>query len=239
MRFKDKCAIVTGAARGIGRAAALLFAQEGAQLVACDMNEEGLKALEEALGQSAATHLFRACDVSDEEAARALVRDAISQFGKVDILINNAGIYRDQLKPFVEQSSALWRRKMEVNVLGMMYLTQEVLPGMMNRRYGKIVNVASVAGVYGLRNMVDYSATKGAQISFSMALAREMGPYGIHVNAVSPGNINTYAESPGLSYFGRSGTAEECANVIAFLASDDASYVSGQNYIVDGCRKTL
>ena len=203
MRFENKCAIVTGAGRGIGHAVALIFAREGAQLVAADINGESLTELEKELKAIGGEYRLAVCDISDEEAARRLGREAIEAFGKVDILVNNAGIYRDQLMPFVEQSSQLWRRKMEINVLGMMYLTQEVLPQMIERRYGKIVNIASVAGVYGLRNMVDYSATKGAQIAFSQALAKEVGPYEINVNAVSPGNINTYAESPQLSYFGR------------------------------------
>lgn len=239
MRFDGKCAIVTGAGRGIGMATALLLAKEGASVVAVDVSEAGLAELEAQLRALHADYRLAACDVSDERAVRMMAAEAIACYGKVDILVNNAGIYRDQLMPFVEQSSALWRRKMEINVLGMMDLTQAVLPQMIERRYGKIINVASVAGVYGLSNMVDYSATKGAQISFSLALAKEVGPYEINVNAVSPGNINTYGESPQLSYFGRSGTAEECANVIAFLASDEAHYVSGQNYVVDGCRKTL
>ena len=160
-------------------------------------------------------------------------------FGGIDILVNNAGIFRAHYQPFKDQISAYWKQKIEINILGTMYCTHAVMPGMMERRYGRIINVSSVAGVYGLRNMVDYSMTKGAVIAFTKALAKELGPSNITVNAVAPGNISTYSELPELSFLGRSGTAEECANVITFLASDEASFVSGQNYQVDGCRRTM
>ena len=113
------------------------------------------------------------------------------------------------------------------------------VPYMIAQRSGRIVNLASVAGIYGIRDMVDYSLTKGAILSFTTGLAREVGEYNITVNAVSPGNINTYGNLPELSYMNRSGTPEECANVIAFLASDEASFVSGSNYVVDGSRKKI
>ena len=120
-------------------------------------------------------------------------------------------------------------------------MTSAVLPGMYSRGYGKIVNVGSVAATYGIINMVDYSMTKGAVVSFTAGLAREAIQHGVYVNCVSPGNIAStdVNNQPALAYIGRSGSPEECANVILFLASDDASYVSGVNYIVDGCRKKI
>lgn len=239
MDFSGKTALITGAGRGIGEACALQLARGGAQIVANDLKAENLQELCQKLDQMNAAYLACPCDVADEAAVRAMVAKAIETFGKIDILVNNAGIFRAHYQPFKDQISAYWKQKIEINILGTMYCTHAVMPGMMERRYGRIINVSSVAGVYGLRNMVDYSMTKGAVIAFTKALAKELGPSNITVNAVAPGNISTYSELPELSFLGRSGTAEECANVITFLASDEASFVSGQNYQVDGCRRTM
>ena len=239
MDFSGKTALITGAGRGIGEACALQLALGGAQIVVNDLKAENLQELCQKLDQMNAAYLACPCDVADEAAVRAMVAKAIETFGKIDILVNNAGIFRAHYQPFKDQISAYWKQKIEINILGTMYCTHAVMPGMMERRYGRIINVSSVAGVYGLRNMVDYSMTKGAVIAFTKALAKELGPSNITVNAVAPGNISTYSELPELSFLGRSGTAEECANVITFLASDEASFVSGQNYQVDGCRRTM
>ena len=239
MVFSGKTALITGAGRGIGEACALQLARGGAQIVVNDLKAENLQELCQKLDQMNAAYLACPCDVADEAAVRAMVAKAIETFGKIDILVNNAGIFRAHYQPFKDQISAYWKQKIEINILGTMYCTHAVMPGMMERRYGRIINVSSVAGVYGLRNMVDYSMTKGAVIAFTKALAKELGPSNITVNAVAPGNISTYSELPELSFLGRSGTAEECANVITFLASDEASFVSGQNYQVDGCRRTM
>lgn len=239
MDFSGKTALITGAGRGIGEACALQLARGGAQIVVNDLKAENLQELCQKLDQMNAAYLACPCDVADEVAVRAMVAKAIETFGKIDILVNNAGIFRAHYQPFKDQISAYWKQKIEINILGTMYCTHAVMPGMMERRYGRIINVSSVAGVYGLRNMVDYSMTKGAVIAFTKALAKELGPSNITVNAVAPGNISTYSELPELSFLGRSGTAEECANVITFLASDEASFVSGQNYQVDGCRRTM
>lgn len=239
MDFSGKTALITGAGRGIGEACALQLARGGAQIVANDLKAENLQEICQKLDQMNAAYLACPCDVADEAAVRAMVAKAIETFGKIDILVNNAGIFRAHYQPFKDQISAYWKQKIEINILGTMYCTHAVMPGMMERRYGRIINVSSVAGVYGLRNMVDYSMTKGAVIAFTKALAKELGPSNITVNAVAPGNISTYSELPELSFLGRSGTAEECANVITFLASDEASFVSGQNYQVDGCRRTM
>ena len=239
MDFSGKTALITGAGRGIGEACALQLARGGAQIVVNDLKAENLQELCQKLDQMNAAYLACPCDVADEAAVRAMVAKAIETFGKIDILVNNAGIFRAHYQPFKDQISAYWKQKIEINILGTMYCTHAVMPGMMERRYGRIINVSSVAGVYGLRNMVDYSMTKGAVIAFTKALAKELGPSNITVNAVAPGNISTYSELPELSFLGRSGTAEECANVITFWASDEASFVSGQNYQVDGCRRTM
>ena len=239
MDFSGKTALITGAGRGIGEACELQLARGGAQIVVNDLKAENLQELCQKLDQMNAAYLACPCDVADEAAVRAMVAKAIETFGKIDILVNNAGIFRAHYQPFKDQISAYWKQKIEINILGTMYCTHAVMPGMMERRYGRIINVSSVAGVYGLRNMVDYSMTKGAVIAFTKALAKELGPSNITVNAVAPGNISTYSELPELSFLGRSGTAEECANVITFLASDEASFVSGQNYQVDGCRRTM
>ena len=159
---------------------------------------------------------------------------------QVDLLVNNAGIYRAHCVPFAESESAFWRDKIEVNILGTMYFTRALLPGMLRRHYGRIINLASVAGVYGIANMADYSMTKGAIIGFTHALAKEVTSQGVLVNAVSPGSIDDDpASMPVHSFMGRAGSFAECAEVICFLASDAASYVAGQNYIVDGCRRKM
>ena len=142
----------------------------------------------------------------------------------------------------MQSISAEWKKKIEVNILGTMYCVSAVLPHMIKNHYGRIVNIGSVAGSYGIANMADYSMTKGGVIAFTKALAKETAPYGITVNTVSPGSINVTEEEnvmPEHSFMGRAGTPEECASVVVFLSSDEASYVSGQDYRVDGCRKKM
>jgi len=239
MDFKNRTVIITGAARGIGRATAELFAEHQANVVITDINEEALLAFEKDLTAKGVKVLARVCDVREEALVHAVVQQTIETFGKIDVLVNNAGIYLNDMGAFAESKSEQWKMKIESNILGTMYFTHAVLPSMMEHQYGRIVNLGSVAGVYGLRNMVDYSMTKGGVIAFSRALSKEVGSYGITVNAVSPGNIHETNEFPEMAFLNRSGTPRECANLICFLASDDASYISGQNYQVDGSRKTM
>lgn len=236
MNFAGKVALVTGATKGIGKAVTDIFIRQGGTVIAVGLNGSALEALKEEYGEKLLSYQ---CDVADEQAVRDLVKAAIDKTGRIDILINNAGIYMEDKAPFVQQNSSIWKKKIDINILGTLYMTHAVLPHMIAQRGGRIVNVASVAGIYGIRDMVDYSLTKGAILSFTTSLAREVGEYNITVNAVSPGNINTYNDLPELSYMNRSGTPEECANVIAFLASDEASFVSGSNYVVDGSRKKI
>ena len=237
MDFKGKTAFVTGAAKGIGRATAIGFAKGGANLILADIADltEAYEQVKE-INENVMKINF---DVSDEAAARSAVAEALEKFGRIDILVNNAGIF--PLSEFISSSSEQWKKVIDINVLGTMYLSHAVLPSMLENGYGRIVNVGSVAGVYGLSWFVDYSASKGAVISFTKALAKAVSGKGVTVNCVSPGSVAENGSDivKDFSFVGRAGSYEEIANVILFVASDAASYVSGQNYLVDGCRKQM
>ena len=166
MNFNDKTVLITGAAVGIGRAVAIKFAQGGANLVLTDINIKELESVKEEIETYTKNVLTIQCDVSDEERVYATVKEAESVFGKIDILINNAALWRCWA-PFTDTSSDEWRKFIDVNVMGVVYCTKAVLPKMLENSYGRIVNVASVAGVYGNANMVHYSATKGALIAMT------------------------------------------------------------------------
>lgn len=243
MKFTDKTALITGAAVGIGRAAAIKFAQNGANLILVDIDKEKLEDIKKEIETYTKNVLIFQCDVSDEERVYAAVKEAESVFGKIDILINNAALWRCWAS-FADTPTDEWRKFIDVNIMGVVYCTKSVLPKMLENGYGRIINVSSVAGVYGNANMVHYSATKGALISMTKALAKEVTDKGVLVNSISPGSVSPsengdmdYYEKSELSFMGRTGTDMENANLICFLASDEASYISGQNIQIDGCRK--
>lgn len=243
MNFKNRTALVTGAAAGIGRATAIKLAQNGANLVLIDINRERLESVKAEIEEYTEKVWVFDCDVSYEEKVYDVVKEAESIFGKIDILINNAGLWRCWAS-FLDTPTEQWRKFINTNIMGVVYFTKAVLPKMLENRYGRIINISSVAGVYGNANMVHYSATKGAIISFTKALAKEVADKGILVNSVSPGSVSPsenanmdYFESSELSFMGRTGTHMENANLICFLASDEASYITGQNIQIDGCRK--
>lgn len=239
MKFEGKVAFVTGAGKGIGRAVAEGFAKRGGSVILADINEENLKTASEACREYGVRVKSVVLDVSDEAAVRASIDESIREFGKIHILVNNAGIYKGN--NFLESNSEVWKKYIDVNILGTIYPTHAILPHMIENGYGRIVNIGSVAGVYGINYFVDYSMTKGAIISFTKALAKLVSDKGVTVNCISPGTIDVTGggSNSDFSYIGRPGTPEECANVILFVASDEASYVSGQNYLVDGCRKRM
>lgn len=245
MKFQGKVAMITGASVGIGRAVALRLAEEGADLILMDINKEKLLSVEEEIKKIGGRSLVYECDVSCEAKVNEVVADALEHFGKIDILVNNAALWRDR-SPFAESSSDLWKRYFDVNVMGVYYCTRAVIGNMIENSYGKIINVASVAGVYGNGKMAHYSATKGAVIAMTKALAKEVAKNGVLVNCVSPGSVSSsqnedidFSSPTELSFMGRTGTDRENANLILFLASDEASYISGQNIQIDGCRKKL
>lgn len=237
MDFTGKTAFVTGAARGIGRATAIGFAKKGANVIIADIAD--LTETYEEIKKYTDNVMKTNFDVSNEADARAAVLSALEKFGKIDILINNAAIF--PLSDFLKTSSDDWKKVIDINILGTMYLSHAVLPSMIENGYGRIVNIGSVAGVYGLSWFVDYSMSKGAVISFTKALAKAVSDKGVTVNCVSPGSVAPEGSErmKDFSFIGRAGTYDEMANVILFVASEEASYISGQNYLVDGCRKQM
>lgn len=243
--FKDKTVLITGAAVGIGKACALQFAKGGANVILVDYNDEALAKTEAEVKSITGNVLSLVCDVSDNDSVLKVVESSISRFGKIDILVNNAALWR-HYTAFVDTDIDTWKKFIDVNIMGTVYFTKAVLGNMKQNHYGRIINVASVAGVYGNPTMAMYSATKGAVISLTKALAKEVAADNITVNAVSPGTVSPaeqddidYVEPNANSYSGRTGSTRENADLICFLASDSAAYISGQNIQIDGCRKKI
>lgn len=243
MNFNNKTALVTGAAVGIGRAVAHKLLQNGANVVLLDTDKEKLTLLEEELSDYADKIQIAVCDITSEETVKETVNAAHQKFGKIDILVNNAAIWR-VFSPFIETDNKTWQKFLDINIMGVVNVTRAVLPQMCENHYGKIINVSSVAGVYGIANMVHYSATKGALIAMTKALAKEVAEKGINVNCVSPGTVSDSANRDmdsftdcDMAYMGRTGTNNENADLICFLASDEASYIQGQNIQIDGLRR--
>lgn len=245
MDFTGKTAIVTGAAVGIGRATAIMLAEKGADVVAVDIDEKKLDSVKAELQRINKKCMTLICDISDSEQVFAVTDKIFQTFGHIDILVNNAAVWRN-FNLFINVPLDDWKKLLDINVMGTVYFTKAVLPFMLNVGCGRIINVASIAGVYGNATMSPYSATKGAVIALTKAIAREVADKGITVNAVSPGTVSPaeqsdmdYVEPNQRSYMGRTGSDNENASLICFLASDKAAYISGENILIDGCRKIL
>ncbi len=239
MRFQDKTAIVTGAANGIGKATALRFAREGAKLAIVDIDREKLEEVALAIRDVGGTALPLVGNIASNDEVKTLVGEALATFGQIDILVNNAGVGWHKQSRFKDISVGDWEWILDVNIKGALYCTHAVLEHMTLRQYGKIVNVTSIAASVGIPNLAVYAASKGALVSFTKSLAMEVGPSLINVNCVSPGLVA--GESEPLvpcngTFLGRKGKPEEFAAVIAFLASDEASFITGVDYLVDGGR---
>jgi 3-oxoacyl-[acyl-carrier protein] reductase len=242
MSLSGRVALVTGAAQGIGRACALRLAKEGAAIAGADLNQEKLnEAVAEinAAGGKAAAFVL---NVGDEEQVKSAVKAAIAQFGKIDILVNNAGIARDQL--IMRMKRADWDAVLQVNLTSAYLCIQQVIGSMLKQRWGRIINVASVFGQMGQAGQVNYSASKAGLIGLTMAIAREVASRNITCNAVAPGFIETALTAVLSEEFkqnalkqiplGRVGSLEDVGACVAFLASDDAAYITGHVLKVNG-----
>lgn len=243
LSLENKVAIVTGGSRGIGRAIALEFADRGAAVVvnynkSPESAEEVVKKIQEAGGKAAA---FQA-DVSDFKQAESLIKFAVETFGDLSILVNNAGITRDQLIMMMPESD--WDAVINTNLKSTFNCSKAAVKHMMRKRTGRIINMASVAGQMGNPGQTNYSASKGGQIAFTKALAREVAARNITVNAIAPGFVDTeildamtpetLAAALKMVPLARKGQPEEIAFTASFLASDGAAYITGQVIGVDG-----
>jgi len=242
MRLKNKVSIITGAAQGIGLATALKFAEEGATVIVCDLKADGVDAALAMVRARGAQAQGYAVNVTDRHAIDLMVAAVKDQYGHIDVLVNNAGITKDARlqKMTLEQFDAV----IDVNLRGVFHASQAVLPTMVAQGSGVILNASSVVGIYGNFGQTNYAASKFGVIGFTKTWSRELGPKGIRVNAVAPG----FVETPILATIPdkvlqqmreqvplhRLGKPEEIANVYAFLASDEASYVNGAVIEVSG-----
>ena len=245
--LKDKVAIITGARRGMGRADALLLAKNGAKVVVADISKEDCEKVAEEIKKNKGEAIAVKCDVSKKAEVDNLVKETVDKWGRVDILVNNAGIA--EFRPFLEMTEADWDKTININLKGYFLCAQAAAREMAKQKSGVIVNIASIAmgqqGV-GMPGIVHYCASKGGIAAMTEALAVELAPFNIRVNAIAPGVIDTpMVQEAGLDQkaiegmlmrvpLKRMGRAEEIASPVLFLASDDSSYMTGATIVVDG-----
>lgn len=243
MLLKDQVAVVTGGTKGIGKAISLLFAEEGAKVIANFSKDteaaEHLK--QEAKSKGLSLGVFNA-DVAQLDQAKEMIEKVFAQYGKIDILVNNVGLIRDNFLMLMSDED--WDSLLRANLSSLFYCCRVVVRKMIPQRKGKIINISSISGIMGTPGQANYAATKGGMISFTKSLARELGSFNIHVNAVAPGLIESEfvsrmpKEKVGAiiksSSLGRIGKPEEVAWAVLFLASERSDYITGQTIVVDG-----
>ncbi|MGB8116995.1 MAG: 3-oxoacyl-[acyl-carrier-protein] reductase [Candidatus Sulfotelmatobacter sp.] len=242
MSLSGRIAFITGASQGIGRACAVKLAAKGASVAVAARNQEKLNQLASEITASGGKAAAFALDVTDEEQIKSAIKAANAQFGKIDILVNNAGITRDQLIMRMKRSD--WDAVLQTNLTSAYLCTQAVTSSMLKQRWGRIINITSVFGQMGQAGQANYAASKAGLIGLTMAVARELGSRNITCNAVAPGFIETaMTEMLGEDFkqnaakqipLGRVGTVDDVANAVAFLASDEASYITGHVLDVNG-----
>jgi 3-oxoacyl-[acyl-carrier protein] reductase len=242
-QLDDKIAVVTGAAQGIGKAIAETLARRGAHVVVADLNFEKAQATAQAIAACTGRRVIAVqTNVADSASAQAMIDRTMAEFGRIDVLVNNAGTTRDNL--IVRISDADWDLVLGVNLKGAFNCSKAAVRPMMKQRYGRILNISSVSGLAGQAGQTNYSSSKAGLIGFTKALAKEVGARGITVNAVAPGFVPTdltseilgkvQDEAIKMTPLGRLGSVEDIAYAVAFLVSDEASFITGQVLSVDG-----
>lgn len=239
MKLEGRVAIVTGASRGIGKAIAEAFSQEGASVICTSTTPGGC---DETVSKCGKGSIGLVCDISDASSVEAMVNQTLSTYGKVDILVNNAGATKDQL--LLRMSDQEWHEVLSINLTGAFYCIRSVARPMMKARYGRIINMTSIVGLHGSAGQVNYAAAKAGLLGLTKSVAKEFGSRGITCNAIAPGFIETdmtkklpqemrnHVEQT--APLGRLGAANDVSSVAVFLASDSSSYITGQVLVVDG-----
>jgi 3-oxoacyl-[acyl-carrier protein] reductase len=245
--LKDKVAIVTGGARGLGKAYCLRMAEEGAKVVVADILEKEAEEAASEIKAKGGTAVAIRADVTDEKSTLKMVEETVKKFGRIDILVNNAGFYHGMSrKPFNEISSEEWDKMLAVSAKGTWICSKAVFPQMKEQGKGKIINISSEAVFAPTKGLVHYTAAKAAVIGITRVLAGELGQYGICVNVVAPGVIDTPATRSYVNMekmdassvpMGRFGVPEDIVGAVVFFASDDSDFISGQSLLIDGARR--
>jgi len=248
VRLKDKVCVITGAGSGMGRAACLRFAQEGAKVVAADLVEpagrETVQMVERAGGRS----IFVACDVSKEKDCQKLIQEGVKAFGRIDVLYNNAGIFPEKDHSVIDTEEAIWDKVFAVNVKGVAFVCKYGIPELLKAGGGSVINIASFVALVGCSVPQDaYTASKGAVIALTKSLAVQFGPKGVRSNAICPGPIETpllmewlfkepkeKAKRLNRIPMGRFGKTEDIVNLALYLASDESSWTNGAAMVADG-----
>ena len=241
MKLKGKVAIVTGGGGSIGGAVCRQFAKEGAAVAVADVGEEEARRVADDIKASGGEAVAAPVDLRDGKSIARMIEGVLETFGKIDILVNSAGgSARGRSAPFHEQVDEVFEFILDVNLLGPMLCTRTVVNHMIERGGGKVVNIGSIVGIQGLVGHAEYTAAKGGIIALTKSLAMELGKHGINVNCVSPGLVpRTEGEierSAKNSYLGRHCTPENVSDLVTFLCTEEASYITGQNYVIDGGR---
>ena len=242
MRVKDKIAIVTGGAQGIGEGVALRLAEEGAGIALLDLKLDLANEVAGRLKGKGTDAVALQADISNKAEVQAAVGEVVSHFGRIDILVNNAGYHRMAKVTEIEEET--WDRILGINLKGYFLMIQAVVPHMQSQNYGKILNIASIAAYGGIANQAHYNSSKGGIISLTRTMALELVPFGINVNAVSPGTVETAGNKRFLERYrelvekqipvGRLAQPQDIANAVLFLVSDEAEYITGQCLSVCG-----